>query len=320
MVEGFLMANPDLNAELEVLRSTQLPSEAFSFDKESLMATSMMAKETEEDLLLYIDDELPFDKKQTLEIELNRNTVVSDLHQTLLKTKLDSSEIISYPNKKVLYRRTEKVFVLKTWMRVAAMLIFVAATGVFYIYNNSNINYVPATAKHQNDLPNTDEGNSNIQPEVPSSNDIASTPAKGNENTDIADFTTANVDRKETQREILVEKADVPVQEIIVSRPLQQPTKALSYNAIPEVSTTSIASTDIINTSPVTSALLERTTIETAQQTVPKDAVAANNEHKGSIKSFLRKATRLIERKTGIDPTNGDDDELLIGVVAVKLK
>jgi hypothetical protein len=204
-------------------------------------------------------------------------------------------------------------------MRVAAMLIFVAATGVFYIYNNSNINYVPATAKHQNDLPKTDEGNSNIQPEVPSSNDIASTPAKGNENTDVADFTTANVDRKETQREILVEKADVPVQEVIASRPLQ-PTKALSYNAIPEVSTASIASTDIINTSPVTSALLERTTNEAAQQTVPKEAVAANNEHKGSIKSFLRKATRLIERKTGIDPTNGDDDELLIGVVAVKLK
>ncbi|MGZ3924442.1 MAG: hypothetical protein ACXVBJ_11780, partial [Flavisolibacter sp.] len=63
----------------------------------------------------------------------------------------------------------------------------------------------------------------------------------------------------------------------------------------------------------------QRTTISTAANPVPDKAVAGNNENKGSWKSFLRKATRVIERKTGVDPTDGDN-ELLIGAVAVKLK
>ncbi|HZH95226.1 MAG TPA: hypothetical protein VEY06_05040, partial [Flavisolibacter sp.] len=48
-------------------------------------------------------------------------------------------------------------------------------------------------------------------------------------------------------------------------------------------------------------------------------AVASNNSNKkGSVRGFLRKATRFIERRTGINPVN-EDDELLIGVVAIKL-
>ena len=51
------------------------------------------------------------------------------------------------------------------------------------------------------------------------------------------------------------------------------------------------------------------------------DAVATTgneNDKKGSFRGFLRKATRFIERRTGINPTN-EDDELLIGAVAIKL-
>mgnify|MGYP003579474647 CR=1 FL=1 len=44
----------------------------------------------------------------------------------------------------------------------------------------------------------------------------------------------------------------------------------------------------------------------------------ANSDSKGSVKGFLRKATRMIEKRTGIDATT--DGDLLIGVVAVKLK
>jgi hypothetical protein len=57
--------------------------------------------------------------------------------------------------------------------------------------------------------------------------------------------------------------------------------------------------------------LPDRTTTGTTQdETVAK---------KGSVKGFLRKATRLIEKRTGFDPTN-ENGELLLGVVAVKLK
>ncbi len=41
--------------------------------------------------------------------------------------------------------------------------------------------------------------------------------------------------------------------------------------------------------------------------------------NRGNLKSLLRKATRMVERRTGINATN-EDEELLIGVVALKLK
>jgi hypothetical protein len=67
-----------------------------------------------------------------------------------------------------------------------------------------------------------------------------------------------------------------------------------------------------LNNSPVTSLLANRNT-DVAITDSEKD------NHKGSFKGFLRKASRMIEKRTGFDPVN-DNGELLIGVVAVKLK
>jgi hypothetical protein len=74
------------------------------------------------------------------------------------------------------------------------------------------------------------------------------------------------------------------------------------------------SSKDILNTGPVTSLDLERKTIKETPEELGETA-----NRKGSFKGFLRKATRVIEKRTGIDPTNGDGD-LLIGVVAINLK
>jgi hypothetical protein len=48
-------------------------------------------------------------------------------------------------------------------------------------------------------------------------------------------------------------------------------------------------------------------------------ALEPENNKRGSVKGFLRKATRFIERRTGVATTN-ENDELLIGAVAIKLK
>jgi hypothetical protein len=49
-----------------------------------------------------------------------------------------------------------------------------------------------------------------------------------------------------------------------------------------------------------------------------QDALVTENKS-SRFKGFLRKATRFIERRTGINPVN-EDNELLIGAVAIKLK
>ncbi|HWJ27659.1 MAG TPA: hypothetical protein VNS32_14025, partial [Flavisolibacter sp.] len=136
MVDDFLAANPDLRAEFEILMSTKLPLEEFNFDKQDLLAENMKLTSVDEDLLLYIDNELPADKKKPIELELASNKDYQLQHQVLLQTKLDPSEHIAYPNKKELYRRTERVIVFRAWIKVAAAIIIIAAAGILYLTRN----------------------------------------------------------------------------------------------------------------------------------------------------------------------------------------
>jgi len=133
MVDEFLLAHSDLKAEFEILMSTKLPLEKLSFDKKDLLADNMKQTLVDEELLLYIDDELPADKKKTVELGIASNKDYQLQHQLLLQTKLDSSEKIKYPNKKELYRRTEKRIPIKIWIRVAAAAVIAAIVGLLFI-------------------------------------------------------------------------------------------------------------------------------------------------------------------------------------------
>ncbi|MGZ3925292.1 MAG: hypothetical protein ACXVBJ_16085, partial [Flavisolibacter sp.] len=128
---------------------------------------------------------------------------------------------------------------------------------------------------------------------------------------------------KNVKYETRKRKADVPVDNVTAYTP-QQPRedvtvdRPLKTNVVPDNSAEKLlalnAPKDIINSGSVTSVEPDRKTIKDA----PDDAGESANR-KGSLKGFLRKATRVIQRRTGIDPTNGNGD-LLIGSVAINLK
>jgi hypothetical protein len=81
-----------------------------------------------------------------------------------------------------------------------------------------------------------------------------------------------------------------------------------------------VAPQQTINNKTVTPPLVgtlddQTTSLVTAVQ---RDVVKIDNEKKSSLKGFLRKATRFIERRTNITTTN-ENNELLIGAVSLKL-
>ncbi|MGN6166433.1 MAG: hypothetical protein ACTHOF_18020 [Flavisolibacter sp.] len=319
MVDAFLLANPDLQADLEILMSTKLPEEVFSFDKEELLSGSMKMNVVDEDLLLYIDNELPSDKKKIVELELATNKTYQLQYQQIFQTKLDAFEVIAYPNKEELYHRTERVIAFKPWMRAAAAIIAIAATGILYFTNSSSTPVVPVsiaeTKTPAQPVANPVQQNAAIVKQ--SSPQIANaSPATKRASEDITNVQEQNRNGNHTAVQVndiaRIDESNQLEQE----HTLVAATNAIALNATMEATTASFdPSEQIINKSRVTSALDQRNTIN---EPTP-ESVADNSEKKGSFKSFLRKATRMIERKTGIDATDGDD-ELLIGAVAVKLK
>ena len=67
-VEAFVLLHPDLQEEFDILLTTKLDSEVFVLEgKESLLAENMKATITDEDLLLYIDNELAPEQKRNVE-------------------------------------------------------------------------------------------------------------------------------------------------------------------------------------------------------------------------------------------------------------
>ncbi|HEU4633880.1 MAG TPA: hypothetical protein VFS22_07845 [Flavisolibacter sp.] len=328
MVEEFLLVNPDLQAELEILRSTKLPAEGFAFNKESLFADSMKLNAVDEDLLLYIDNELDAERKKIVELELASNPSYQWQYRHLLQTKLDTAEVVAYPDKKELYHRKERVVAFRPWMRLAAAVMLVAAMGVLYFTGDEAATFTPGTTAVV-EPPAAPAAKPVLQPlnaAQPSEQAVAgnTSPVEHAATLPKKEKTGEGYAAKHAVRQVddlLANHTAGTTEEVEYMSPYAKATTAIAADPTTEATTASFdPSKQIFKKSGVTSALSQRnTTINATEPTVPDD-VASNNERKGSFKSFLRKATRLIERKTGIDATSGDDEELLIGAVAVKLK
>jgi len=336
-VDDFVRQHPDLKEELDLLCSATFSADDLSFNgKEALFADSMKLHTVDESLLLYIDNELPQAEIEKVETQLEKDEAFALQHALLLKTKLDASEQIIYPYKKELYRRTERR-IAPYWLRIAAAVVLVTGTGTAAWLNmdNSNsadVNVAVATPKNttpQSAPPTTAPAK---QIETPVANEsgksLASSkvtaPQKTVAKKDIAVKPQAPVVAKRT-----IKKEPTPtflkthIADDNVVAKIDVPVGKSSDAAISETDAVSKKIVPVLDKAPVTSEAASAyvTKDAAAKTTVPVNAVAledGNERNGGSVKSFLRKATRFIERRTGIKTVN-DDDELLVGAVALKL-
>lgn len=322
MVDAFLLQHPDLQAELSMLMSTKLPVDDVTFfNKEELLSEHMKLNMAGDELLLYIDNELPSGSRESLSRQLEANKSLQAQHALLLKTKLDASEHIPYPNKEELYRHTKRVALFRPWMRVAAAAVVIAALGLLYWNNNAgNSGDTPDIVVKT--TPEKKEQSSPIlqpMPEKPTESQPSETLASADQQKEIKKAVT---DENKSANNILPVKQESPVQLPMIAQEdvavIELPVQRTQSEDATDVTTS--ASGDEVNKSFVTSAPQERNTnIEALPAAMVPDGGEVASNKKGSIRGFLRKATRLVERTTGISATN-EDDELLIGAVAVKLK
>jgi anti-sigma factor RsiW len=319
-VEAFAAMHPDLQEELEILLTTKLDAEPVLFNKESLMADSMKSLTIDESLLLYIDDELKGKEKAAVEAQLQTDTTLQFQHQLLLQTKLDKAEAVIYPYKQELYRRSAPAIRPVYWFRAAAVVFAVAAMG--YMWQMSQDLQAPPTVAVQK--PATIEPAKSSAGTTPDNNSVAITQPSATEQTGETEQKDNNVENKVARaaREV---RAVQQAAAVVTTAPVDVPDAGIAAVEIPadmnRVNRVNSPQQIINNPAVTTTTPVAYNPIETAtnNSAVNDVAVTETNDKKGSVRGFLRKATRLIERRTGINPTN-DDEELLIGAVAIKLK
>lgn len=180
-VEAFIVSNPDLGMELQMLQETILnPDQSLVFgNKQDLLksATNPVNElNYEEYFVQYLDDELTLEQKEHTEQFVYANPQYQHEFELILSIKLRPDTNQVFENKEVLYRteKDEKVFVMRWWkIAAAAAVIFaVAGTGWYYsgpdIENHQTMAQVPSSSS----LPEktSDTNNSIIVPETNSGN------------------------------------------------------------------------------------------------------------------------------------------------------
>ncbi len=329
IVTDFAAVHPDLQQELQLLLATKLPPEAMSFPgKDRLLAQNRADSVVDENLLLYIDGELPLEQILATEKKIKEDSAYRKQYKQLKATKLDGTEQTVFPFKNDLYRSHQKRTSPLVWRLAAAAVFLILAGSVVWFSSNGDSQTIPAvTVKTQ--APATDAQQTNEQPNTvavsKSQNDLPTPEVAGKK----AETTTKNnIDRTRIAARSAaapVPKKNMPQQAPLIAnkdnhtaynRPAPQ--SAMPVQSDPDQVEQKPQQT--INTEPVTTnaapAYNNTNALTTADAGSGTDLASASR--KGSVRGFLRKATRFIERRTGINPVN-EDDELLIGVVAIKL-
>jgi|GEM_PF-781202 len=337
MVEAFMTANPDLQTEFELLQSLKLPAEEISIDKSFLTSDAMKLNVVDEELLLFIDQELSPSEQKAFQQKLASDADLQAQHRVLMQTKLDPGEKIVYPNKEELYRHTEKrIIAFRPWMRIAAAVLAVVLATVFFLSRPSSVDDESTLAKGNDVTPGKvdpvkkenlkaetrDEDPSQISAPVHHSEEVI------NSTELMAHEPEVKKSRVEKQKGNESEVNPSPDEQIAAND--NEVKKSNDDYEVEKQKTRSIEDMGMIaaidpselpvysgniNNNPVTNLLSNRKTDVDAAIDEKNNDVADN---KGSFKGFLRRATRMVEKRTGIDPTS--DGQLLIGAVAFNLK
>ncbi|MCO6497925.1 MAG: hypothetical protein J5I50_09705 [Chitinophagaceae bacterium] len=143
MVETFVAEHPEFKKELDDFLSTvQLPEEEISLgDKSFLFKTEendfVNDENYEEVFVAYHDNELDESQKRQTEVFISKNPELKDGFNWIGKAKLEPDTSIIFPDKNLLYRRSNNVRILFYRVAVAAVIAGIVSTGLYFLVNSN---------------------------------------------------------------------------------------------------------------------------------------------------------------------------------------
>lgn len=312
-VESFVQQHPHLAPELDLLISTKLPLNSCTYlGKEELLAEAMKATTVDESLLLYLDNELADNEKIAVENKLASNSNYAFQFALLKQTKLDTGEAIMHPNKKELYRHGSKVVPFALWMRIAVALVIVLMSSLFFftskkvVSDNTNVvvNQQPKVTTKDTApfIASGKQDNNSVVKAI-----VATTPAK---KTNTVPATELTKKLSKDERNVTEETVAYAMERKVIAFDVKPFTTDAQLNE--KALNKTIAHTPVTNLTDI------RNTEEDALEPAVTDG-DFKSTNKTPAKGFLRKVSRFIERNTGIGTVN-NDNEILVGVLALKLK
>jgi anti-sigma factor RsiW len=348
-VEHFVTLHPDLKEELDMLMHTQLvPDHGIVYEskadllQESHSSTTITLSNYDEWLVLYTDNELNKEQRAAVEKFVAENPAMGKELEIYQQAKL-YPEAISFPNKESLYRREEKVRRIPVWLRYAAAAAIVLAIGTtsIIIVNNNKKEVTGLTETVNTPSSKVTENTNTVVPanevNLENSSQVAQSGVNPEmESTSIKIKENKNPSNRSASMEAKIEptqKEDLQIANNVIKNnnlplPDQNPNviskldnSIAGINDIKSDSKTLTTKQSDPETSPVTNPANDAYNVGVPDKQ-PDDEIVDDDQPSGKknkLRGFFRKVTRTFEKRTSIDPTNGDD-RLLVGGLSIKLK
>jgi hypothetical protein len=357
MVEAFVQQHTDLKEELDSLLQYKLEpdTEIVFTGKEELLKlngeTPVSLANYEEWLLLYIDNELSAPQRKAVEQLAAANPAIQQELELIEKSKLQPATIV-FPYKESLYRREEekrRAVPLRWWRAAAAILLLAIGLTVVIITGNRSAsekgevaikeikpqqnntateNAIGIPDVSQNPVATVTETESPVI-KTPIENTVQKNqPAPGQykqTNNPVAVSTNKEKDIKNTPVNIAPLRNDMPVvadNTIKPSNNLPQPEDNPNFKkdaANMGMANVNDAVKQALTDNNVTSKAAQPSNIIQAAVTDDADFAVTGGNKKNKLRGFFRKVTRTFEKRTNIDPTDGED-RLLVAGLAFKTK
>jgi hypothetical protein len=322
-VERFLQQHPDLEEELVMLQQSVLrPDEQIVFEQKELLFRDANAplqineQNCSEFFVLYGDDELTNEEKDTVEQFVYKNAQFQAEFELIQQIKLVPDKSLTFPDKAYLYRTEEdesKVVAFPWWrLSAAAIVLLVVGSITWYLSTQNNGTEVAnrngetkSTEKVTPPLPADINNKPNPKPDlaiVPDTHiDKQSATATNN------DQPTASTNRKKNISKDSNIQQRVYVQYKSTQQPVQDPENIdIAYTPKP----VNVA-VDNTNEQPVVKSGIMKRTINAplAVNTVvenPKDendplqhdAILTASINKTPLRGFFRKVSRVVDKVT----------------------
>jgi hypothetical protein len=330
-VDLFVTENPDLEEELVMLHQSRLiPDDTIVFDDKHLLIKEendsfINMNNYEEWLVSYVDNELNEEQRIAVEKFAANHPRAQQELGLFRQTKLQPEKIF-FADKEVLYKRESARIVSMQWWRisVAAILVLAAGMGLFSIFNkkSSTGNGTIASKETVKKVIPVSPTNINSSNKDTSVHVSPVQPAPENQN-NLATRTSDKIEKKDDHERKIIgdEKSNKPRLAVNSTRahidvPEQVAVQSVQTRSPEIAKLNEDALNDKINPRKIIDTSVTYPTVET-----PHVMYASNtdNDENKRFRGFLRKASRIIERSTNVNP-NANDDRVLIGGMAINLK
>ena len=329
LVDEFVLANPDLKDELDIYRNSILtPDTSLNFEnKESLLRY-------DESIMSYIDDELKADEKAELEKLIDGSPRLQQELGLYRQAKLQPDTEISFGNKSVLYRSTERRVVpmrVVRWAAAAAILFAVSFSAVKYFNKKPNqpefAETTPVTKSPADNIAVKKGENKNESSIVPDNNieqPIIDEKKKQDNLASTADKTKKNLPKEIKKQDVklndeknkeAIAKNNQPPSNNLPS-PQNNPKISDALTNLPKVENEKYVNEGVSGAMAVTN--IKHASLDITNSTAYDDQFDEDENKNKKSRGFFRKVTRFVEKNTGIKTT--DDDKLRIAAFTVKLK